>query len=322
MKIKNIEIKNKAVLAPMAGFCDIVMRKVCDDFGAGFTISEMVSARALYYGDKKSLELMKTWEHTSPYGIQLFGFDPVDFEKATQIVCKYSPDFIDINMGCPAPKITSNGSGSALMKNPFLAQQIVKTVVENADGIPVSVKMRTGWEESSINAVELSKRCEAAGADFITVHGRTRNQMYTPGINAEVIKQVKDSVSIPVIANGDVTCPQDAAKLLDYTGCDGVMIGREALSRPWIFKQCNEFFSKKTVSEELSVPQRMELMHWHIQKLCEVNGEALGMKKARGQAALYMKGLRGAAHLRFLTNNLTVFKDAEILIDEVLKENV
>ena len=291
MEIKGLHIQNKAVLAPMAGFCDIVMRKACDYFDAGFTVSEMVSARALYYGDKKSHQLMETFSHKHPFGVQLFGFDPNDFVHATKHVLGHNPDFIDINMGCPAPKIVNNGSGSALMKNPKLAVEIAKATVENAGGKPVSVKIRKGWDENCLTAVEMAQRCEAAGVSFITVHARTKAEMYQPGIDLDIIRAVKQAVNIPVIGNGDITCPEDAIKMMDYTGCDYVMVGREAL-------------------------------RWHIEKLCEVNGETAGMKKARGQAALYMKGLRGAAHLRYLTNSLTVFSDAENLVKEVLKENV
>ncbi|MBE6894472.1 MAG: tRNA dihydrouridine synthase DusB [Ruminococcaceae bacterium] len=322
MEIKGLNIQNKAVLAPMAGFCDIVMRKAADEFGAGFTISEMVSARALYFGDKKSHELMETFEHTAPYGVQLFGFEPNDFISATKHVLDHKPDFIDINMGCPAPKIVNNGSGSALMKTPEIAQQIAKTVVENANGLPVSVKMRKGWDENYLTAVELAKRCEAVGVSFITVHARTRQQMYQPGIDLDIIKAVKQAVNIPVIGNGDITCPEDAIRMMDYTGCDYVMVGREALSRPWIFRQIKEALDGKTVSADLSVSERMELLLWHVKQLCEVNGEYLGIKKSRGQAALYMKGLRGAAHLRYLTNSLSKYEDAENLVKEVLKENV
>ena len=322
MEIKGLNIHNKAVLAPMAGFCDIVMRKAADEFDAGFTISEMVSARALYFGDKKSHELMETFDHKSPYGVQLFGFEPDDFVSATKHVLDHKPDFIDINMGCPAPKIVNNGSGSALMKTPEIAEKIAKTVVENANGLPVSVKMRKGWDENYLTAVELAKRCEAAGVSFITVHARTRQEMYQPGIDLDVIKAVKQAVNIPVIGNGDITCPEDAIRMMDYTGCDYVMVGREALSRPWIFRQIKEAIGGKPVSADLTVSERMELLLWHIKQLCEVNGEYLGMKKSRGQAALYMKGLRGAAHLRYLTNSLSKYEDAENLVKEVLKENV
>jgi tRNA-dihydrouridine synthase len=177
-------------------------------------------------------------------------------------------------------------------------------------------------EDACAELLEMAKRCEAAGVSFITVHARTKVEMYQPGIDMDIIKAVKQAVNIPVIGNGDITCPEDAIRMMDYTGCDYVMVGREALSRPWIFRQIKEALDGKPISADLTVSERMELLLWHVKQLCEVNGEYLGMKKSRGQAALYMKGLRGAAHLRYLTNSLSKYEDAENLVKEVLKENV
>ena len=321
MNLNGLEIDNPAVLAPMAGFCDIVMREVADRYGAGFTVSEMVSARALCYGDEKSRSLMENFDRRGKYGIQLFGFEPSDFVKATKIALEYEPDFIDINMGCPAPKIVNNNSGSRLMKDTDRAMKIAKTVVENAEGTPVSVKMRKGWDESCISCVELAKKVESVGVNFITLHARTRAEMYNPGIDTDIIKTVKDSVSIPVIGNGDVKTADDVKKMMNLTGCDAVMIGREALSRPWIFTQAKRLCEGRKIPGDLSIEQRMNLMLYHIRKLCEVNGEYAGMKKSRSQVALYLKGVRGAAHLRGLSNKLSVYSDAEKLVNEVLKEN-
>ena len=313
--------ENKAVLAPMAGFCDIVMRKVCDSFGAAASTSEMVSARALNYGDRKSHELMASWEHEGRYGIQLFGFDPADFSAAVPIALTYSPDFIDINMGCPAPKITGNGSGSALMKNIPLAKSIVESCVAAAGDTPVTVKMRLGWDNDSITYLELADRVQAAGAKLITLHRRTRKQMYVPGIDIDAIRTLKKHIDIPVIGNGDINSSEDALRMLEYTGCDMVMIGRAALSRPWIFSQVKDALNGRNPDPEPSLTDRMDLLLWHVDKLCEVNGELAGMRKARGQCALYMKGLRGAAKLRFMTNSLTTLSDARALVEEVYKEN-
>ncbi len=322
MKLANFNINNRAVLAPMAGFCDIVMRKVADDFNAGFTVSEMVSARALRFKDKKSHTLMQSFDRKNPFGIQLFGFEPEDFKIAVPMVLEYKPDFIDINMGCPAPKITGNNSGSSLMKDIPLATEIAKVTVEMAKDIPVSVKIRKGWDNNIITAVELSKHLEDVGVSFLAVHGRTRQEMYKPGVDYDIIRDVKKAVSIPVFANGDITNIDICNRVLNHTGCDGVMIGREALSRPWFFSQLQDYFDNKPVRDDLSIEQRLDLMLWHIEKLCEVNGEILGMKKSRGQAALYLKGLRSASHLRFLTNSLTTFNDAKNLAKEALKENL
>ncbi len=316
-----LSAENKAVLAPMAGFCDIVMRKVCDSFGAAGATSEMVSARALNYGDRKSHELMATWSHDGKYGIQLFGFDPADFSAAVPIALTYSPDFIDINMGCPAPKITGNGSGSALMKNIPLAKSIVESCVKTAGEVPVTVKMRLGWDNDSVTYLELADRVREAGAKLITLHRRTRKQMYTPGIDIDAIKTLKEHTNLPVIGNGDINTSADALHMLSYTGCDMVMIGRAALSRPWIFSQVSDAVNGRNPDPEPSLHDRMDLLLWHVEKLCEVNGEVGGMRQARGQCALYMKGLKGAARLRFMTNSLTRLEDAKRLVEEVYKEN-
>ena len=311
MNLNGLNIESKAVLAPMAGFCDIVMRKVADNFGAGFTISEMVSARALYYGDKKSKTLMETWDHKGRYGIQLFGFDPVDFEHATKLALEAKPDFIDINVGCPAPKITGNGAGSALMKNTDLAAKIAETVVKNANGIPVSVKMRKGWDDDCITCVELAKKVEAAGVNFITVHGRTRKQMYTPGIDMDAIKNVKQAVSIPVIGNGDITTPEDVVKMMDYTGCDAVMIGREALSRPWIFKQVLHYFE---TGEHLAKPTFEEVTEMILRQtrmMIECKGEYTGIHEIRKHAAWYTMGYPKSSKLRGVLNYVESLEQLE-----------
>ena len=321
MNLNGLIIDNRAVLAPMAGFCDIVMRQIRDDYGAGFTVSEMVSARALAFGDKKSRSLMESYPHKGTYGIQLFGFDPEDFKIATKIALEYHPDFIDINMGCPAPKITNNNSGSALMKDTDLAAKIARTVVENAGGLPVSVKMRKGWDDNCITAVELAQKVEKAGVSFIAVHGRTRRQMYTPGIDLDIIKQVKEAVNIPVIGNGDITTPASALKMADYTGCDRVMIGRRALSSPWIFGQVDRAFKGLPIPADPTVGERVELLRRHVKRLRTVNGEEAGIKKARGQTAMYLKGLRGARRLRGMTNTMCRMEDVENIITEILKEN-
>ena len=321
MKIGNLTLENSVFLAPMAGVTDLPFRVICKKFGAGLVYSEMVSSKAMHYNDKKTMGLLLTNADEAPLAVQIFGHEPEIMAESVPKALSTGAKLLDINMGCPAPKITGNGAGSALMKNTDLAAKIAETVVKNANGTPVSVKMRKGWDDDCITCVELAKKVEAAGVNFITVHGRTRKQMYTPGIDMDAIKNVKNAVSIPVIGNGDITKPEDVVNMMDYTGCDAVMIGREALSRPWIFKQVNQALNGLPIDREPTVEERMALLLWHIEKLCEVNGEVLGMKKARGQAALYMKGLRGAAHLRFLTNSLTVFEDAKNLVNEVLKEN-
>ena len=222
MKIGNLEIKGNACLAPMAGVADRAMRELCRGYGAAFTVGELTSVKALSLGCNKTKEFLEVYENERPMGVQLFGYEPDCFKKATEKAVKYHPDFIDINMGCPAPKVANNGGGSALMKNPKLAAEIVKAVDEVAKNyeIPVTAKIRAGFDNEHINAVEVAKRCEEAGAKAVTVHGRTRPQMYAPPVNLDIIKDVKEAVSIPVIGNGDIRDANDAAKMYEYTNCD------------------------------------------------------------------------------------------------------
>ncbi len=246
MEIGKIKIKGCAALAPMAGVADRAMREICMRYGAAFCVTELISAKAVSMGDKKSLELMNITDSQRPIGLQLFGSEPETMAKAAEIAEARKPDFIDINMGCPAPKVLSSGGGSALMKDLPLAEKIVSAVVK-AVSLPVSVKMRTGFSNGDFTAAELARRCEAAGASFITVHGRTREQMYSPPADLDAIAAVKKSVSIPVIGNGDIYTPADAENMYSRTGCDFVMIGRGALGSPWIFAQINSALAGKNL---------------------------------------------------------------------------
>ena len=231
MKIKNVEINGYAALAPMAGAADKAFREMCKSYGAAYTVSEMVSAKGVSMGDRKSASLMSVSDTEHPCAVQIFGTDPEIMAKSAVEALNYNPDIIDINMGCPAPKIIKGGAGSALMKNPWLAGKIIKSVSEAVE-IPVTVKIRTGWDSDNINAVDMALIAEENGAAAITVHGRTKEQMYAPGIDIETISKVKQSVKIPVIANGDIDSVQSAALMYEKTGCDLIMVGRGALGRP------------------------------------------------------------------------------------------
>ncbi len=297
MKIGNLEIKDKAALAPLAGVADRAFRELCRSYGAAYTVCEMASAKGISLGDKKSAELLSITDAERPAGSQIFGNSPETMAIAAQKALEFSPDFIDINMGCPAPKVASSGGGALLMKSPRLAQDIVKAVVA-ASTVPVTVKMRMGWDEKSINVIEMAKRCEDAGAAAITVHGRTKVQMYAPPVNWDIIGEVKRAVNIPVIGNGDVTDPKSAAALLEQTGCDMVMIGRGALGRPWVFSQINAYLNDEILLPDPPVIERMRVMLLHIDKLCEYKGERIGIREARKHAAWYTKGLKGAANYR------------------------
>ncbi len=316
MKIGNLEINKKASLAPMAGAADRAFRELCSSYGAAFVVGELTSSKGVSMGDRKSGELLSISDKERPAASQLFGDSPLVMAKAAEEALSYKPDFIDINMGCPAPKVSSNGCGSALMKNPELAGKIVKAVVE-VSTVPVTVKMRTGWDENSLNAPELAKICEQNGASMITVHGRTKVQMYSPGINYDIIKQVKKSVAIPVIGNGDVTDARSALSMIEKTGCDSVMVGRGALGKPWVFREINHFFETGETLPEPSIDERMNVLKKHISKLIEYKGEYIAMREARKHAAWYVKGIRGAAKYRAEIGKINTFSDLEELIDKI-----
>ena len=297
LNIGGVPLKSHAVLAPMAGVSDRAYRELCVRFGAAYCVSEMVSSKALSFNSKKSEELMEISDLERPCGIQIFGDDPKCMAAAKHAL-ENKPDIIDINMGCPAPKISSNGSGSALMKNPRLCGEIVKAVTAVTD-IPVTVKIRKGWDDDSVNAVEVAKICESAGAAAITVHGRTRQQYYKPPVDYDIIKAVRESVSVPVIANGDIDNAERAKEVMDITGCDLVMIGRATLGNPWIFSQINAYLENPNVKIHTpDLEERLGVMIEHIGKMVEYKGEHMAMLQARKLVVGYFKGMKGAAALR------------------------
>ena len=296
--IGGVSLPSRALLAPMAGVSDRAYRELCVQMGAGYCVSEMVSSKALSFGSKKSEELMDISAQERPCGIQIFGDDPSCMAEAALSAMKNHPDIIDINMGCPAPKISGNGSGSALMKNPALCGKITEAVVAAVD-VPVTVKIRKGWDDGTVNAVEVAKICEQAGAAAITVHGRTRQQYYKPPVDYEIIHQVKQRVRIPVIANGDVDSAKKAKQVLDFTGADFVMVGRASLGNPWIFSQINSYLSDPC--EPLYVPtleEKLDVMVAHVAKMVAYKGEYIALRQARKLVVGYFKGVRGAASLR------------------------
>lgn len=298
LNIGGVPLKSHAVLAPMAGVSDRAYRELCVRFGAAYCVSEMVSSKALSFNSKKSEELMEILDLERPCGIQIFGDDPKCMADAAKHALENKPDIIDINMGCPAPKISSNGSGSALMKNPRLCGEIVKAVTAVTD-IPVTVKIRKGWDDDSVNAVEVAKICESAGAAAITVHGRTRQQYYKPPVDYDIIRAVRESVSVPVIANGDIDSAERAKEVMDITGCDLVMIGRATLGNPWIFSQINAYLENPNVKIHTpDLEERLGVMIEHIGKMVEYKGEHMAMLQARKLVVGYFKGMKGAAALR------------------------
>ena len=316
MKIGNVIINKKAVLAPMAGVSDKAFREICVKFGAGYTITEMVSSKGISYMNKKTLDLMDISKSERPCGIQIFGENPETMAQAAKLALTKKPDIIDINMGCPAPKVNKSGGGAILLKNPELCYKIVKSVKKNIN-VPLTVKIRKGWDENSVNAVEIARLCELAGANAITIHGRTREQMYKPSVDLNIIKEVKKSVKIPVIGNGDIKSAKDAINMLKTTGCDLIMVGRAAIGNPFIFKEINyallnKSYKKPTPEEKISV------MTEHIFKICQYKGERIGMKEARRHICMYLKGMTSACKFRNEACMLTSFHEYKNFKDRLL----
>ena len=322
MQLKHLQIPVGAVFAPMAGLTDAACRRMMADYGAAWTVSEMASAKALNFGDRKSFALLKDPDPHGIYAIQLFGAEPETLAKAILLVREKGIrfDILDINMGCPAPKITSSGAGSHLLLDPPLCGAMVAAARKAlGDDIPLTVKMRIGWDADHLTGMEVAKQCEANGADLLAVHGRTREQMYIPPIDTGAIAAIKQAVSIPVLANGDVTTAQGALDLLEKTGCDGVMIGRGALGDPWLFDRVRAALLGEEPPAEPTLNQRMAALRRQIYEMCEEKGEWLAMPQARSQAMHYMKGLRGAASLRRYCSMLEHFTDVDKLIDAVYR---
>lgn len=318
IQLGSLHIDRPAALAPMAGVADRAMREICMEYGAAFAVGELASARGICLSDKKSTELLFVSPEERPMGVQLFGGEPGSMAEAARRAMEFSPDFIDINMGCPAPKVAGNGGGSALMKDPVLAARIVRAVAD-AVPVPVTFKIRAGWDAEHLNAVELALRCEQAGAVMCTVHGRTREQRYAPPVNLDIIRDVKRALSIPVIGNGDITSPEAAAAMLRHTGCDMVMVGRAAAGAPWLFSQINAYFRTGSIPPEPPLAERMAVLRRQAALMAAYKGEYIAMLQTRKQASFYMRGLRGAARLRTQCGALRTMDDLDRLIEQILQ---
>ena len=316
-KIGNVAIENNVCLAPMAGFCNSAFRRICKELGAGLLFAEMVSDKAIYYGSEKTISMLKMTDFERPIAQQIFGSDKESFVFAAKKIMEVmKPDIIDINMGCPVPKVAvKSQAGSALLKNPEKIKEIVQAVVEAVD-VPVTVKIRSGWDSNSINAVEVAKVIEEAGASAITIHPRTRAQGYTGLSDWSIIKKVKEAVSIPVIGNGDIKTAKDAKRMIDETNCDAVMIGRGALTNPFIFKQVNYYLETGKELEDITDKEKIDIALKHFNYLLEIKSEKTAVLEMRTISANYIKGMKDSSIIK---NEIFKVKTKEELI-KILEE--
>ena len=316
--IGNLKIENNIFLAPMAGITDLPFRKLCKNYGAGLVYTQMVSAKGIFYGDKKTKTLLKTEGEKRPIAMQIFGSDVESMGVAAEKVSKIA-DILDINMGCPAPKVVKNGDGSRLLLNLDLIGDIVSEVVKKSSK-PVSVKIRKGWDEKSIVAVEAAKVIEQAGASMITIHGRTKEEYYSGKVDLEIIKKVKEAVNIPVIGNGDIKQEEDAERMFEYTGVDGIMIGRGAIGNPWIFKKIIYYLENGEKLPEVSLQERLEIITKHIEMAVEEKPENIAIREMRKHISWYTKGMKNSSFVREYINRIEEIDYHDLLEKSIEKK--
>ena len=322
-KIGNVEIKNQVVLAPMAGISNSAYRTIIKEMGAGLIVAEMVSDKAIMYGNKKTVDMLYMTDFERPISQQIFGSDKESFVYSAKYIYEnMHPDIIDINMGCPVPKVAiSSQAGSALLKNPDKVYEIVKSVVE-AVPIPVTVKIRSGWDENSINAKEIAKVIESAGASAITIHPRTRKQGYSGNADWNIIKEVKEIVNIPVIGNGDIKSCYDAKRMLEETNCDAIMIGRGVLGNPWLIRECVEYLENGTIPKEVTIDEKINMIKRHLDLLIKTKPLKVALLEIRSHAAWYLKGLPGTKELKEQIFKTNTHEDLLKLLDNYLTQNL
>ncbi|EGT3681150.1 tRNA dihydrouridine synthase DusB [Clostridioides difficile] len=321
MKIGNLELKNKVFLSPMAGVTDLPFRLICKEQGCGLLYTEMINGKALCYDDENTKKMLKIEEEEHPVAVQIFGSEPEFMGRAAEIMNDYSNEILDINMGCPAPKVVKNGDGSALMKNPKLAEEVLRAVVKNSKK-PVTLKIRKGWDDNSVNAVEIAKIAEDCGISALAIHGRTREQFYSGKADWDIIAEIKKNLSIPVIGNGDVFTIEDSINMLDKTGCDAIMIGRGAQGNPWIFKRINHYMNTGEILPEPTLNEKISTAIKHLKLAVEEHGEYVAVREMRKHIAWYLKGLRNSAKLRDEINKIEDYQEVVSKLEYYMEDSL
>lgn len=321
MKIGNVQLNNKVFLSPMAGVTDLPFRLICKEKGCGMLYTEMINAKALCYDDENTKNMLKIEDEEHPIAVQIFGSEPEFMGKAAAIMNEYSNEILDINMGCPAPKVIKNGDGSALMRNPKLAAEVLSSVVKNSKK-PVTLKIRKGWDDNSINAVEIAKIAEECGISALAIHGRTREQFYSGKADWDIIEQIKQTIKIPVIGNGDVFDVEDAANMLEKTKCDAIMIGRGAQGNPWIFKRINHYIETGKILPEATLEEKITTSIKHMNLAVAEHGEYVAVREMRKHIGWYLKGLKNSAKYRDQINKITDYKEVIAMLEEYMEHSL
>lgn len=321
MKIGNVKLENKIFLSPMAGVTDLAFRLICKEKGCGMLYTEMINAKALCYDDENTKKMLKIEKKEHPIAVQIFGSDPEFMGKAAIIINEYPNEILDVNMGCPAPKVVKNGDGSALMRNPKLAAEVLSSVVKNSKK-PVTLKIRKGWDDNNVNAVEIAKLAEQCGISALTIHGRTREQFYSGKADWDIIAEIKQSISIPVIGNGDVFEVEDAANMLEKTKCDAVMVGRGAQGNPWIFERINHYMKTGEILKEPTLEEKITTAIKHINLAVDEHGEYVAVREMRKHIGWYLKGLKNSARYRDEINKITDYKEVITTLEEYMQHSL
>lgn len=321
MKIGNLELDNKVFLSPMAGVTDLPFRLICKEQDCGMLYTEMINAKALCYDDANTKKMLNIEYEEHPIAVQIFGSDPEFMGKAAQIMNDYPNEILDINMGCPAPKVVKNGDGSALMKNPSLTEKVLTSVVKNSKK-PVTLKIRKGWDDNNINAVEIAKIAESCGISALAIHGRTREQYYSGKADWDIIAKIKENINIPVIGNGDVFEVEDAIKMLDKTNCDAIMIGRGAQGNPWIFKRINHYMKTGEILPEPTLEEKITTAKKHLELAVKEHGEYVAVREMRKHIGWYLKGLKNSAKVRDEINKIENYEEVINRLDRYIEDSL